>query len=84
MFDKNDFKEKFRCWTELNPTASYEEAKLLCDILIPIDAKESFPWLEEQSLQWFLWKKENRIKTQLSQFLESEIPENYFDERKIM
>ena len=50
MFDKNDFKEKFRSWTELNPNASYEEAKLLCDLLIPIDAKERYSWLEEQSL----------------------------------
>ena len=84
MFDKNDFKEKFRSWTELNPNASYEEAKLLCDLLIPIDAKERYSWLEEQSLAWFLWKKETRAKSQLNHFNESDIADSYFDERKIM
>jgi hypothetical protein len=84
MFDKNDFKEKFRCWTELNPNASYEEAKLLCDLLIPIDVKENFSWLEEQSLAWFLWKKESLLKSRLNLFNDSEVFESYSDGRKIM
>lgn len=85
MFDKNDFKEKFRNWTELNPNASYEEAKLLCDLLIPIDAKEHFYWLEEQSLAWFLWKKENRAKSHLNLSYEPDILDDEFvDKRKII
>lgn len=84
MFDKNDFKEKFRFWTELNPSASYEEAKLLCKTLIPISDRKSFAWLEEQSLAWFLWKKENRAKTHLNQFFEPEISGSYFYDKKIM
>ncbi|APJ03094.1 hypothetical protein [Silvanigrella aquatica] len=87
MFDKNDFKEKFRKWTELNPNASYEEAKLLCDILIPINAKEQYYWLEEQSIAWFLWKKETRAKTQQFSIQfenEDEIANSYFDQKKIM
>ena len=80
MFDKNDFKEKFRKWTELNPNASYEEAKLLCHVLMPLSSKKEFSWLEEQSLQWFLLKKETYAKSNLSQLFEIE---NY-EYRKIM
>ncbi|MGY3803813.1 hypothetical protein ACWNT8_07125 [Pigmentibacter ruber] len=58
MFDKNIFKEKFRIWTEENPNASCEEAKKVCEILIPFEYKEKFYWLEEESLAWFAWKKE--------------------------
>ncbi len=59
MFNKNDFKERFRIWTEENPEASQEEAKKLCELLIPLEYKETYSWLEEQSLAWFAWKKEN-------------------------
>ena len=57
MFDKNKFKEQFRTWTEENPNASCEEAKKVCEILIPSEYKEKFLWLEEESVAWFAWKK---------------------------
>jgi hypothetical protein len=84
MFDKNEFKEKFRFWTELNPDANCEEAKLLCESLIPIEFRENYAWLEEQSIAWFLWKKESHRKSKLSEFYEPEISVNYFENRKIM
>ncbi|MBX9839990.1 MAG: hypothetical protein K2X69_16935 [Silvanigrellaceae bacterium] len=62
MFDKNDFKEKFRCWSEMNTDATLEDAKSFCDILIPFEYKESYTWLEEQSLAWFVWKKDMKEK----------------------
>ena len=89
MFDKNDFYEKFRQWTELHPSASAEEARLLCDLLIPIEAKKQYNWLEEQSLAWFLWKKENHAKQKLSLLFllnteENESEDNYIDKQKII
>jgi hypothetical protein len=63
MFDKNDFKEKFRFWLEHNQHATYEDAKLFCDLRLPIHIKEKYSWLEEQSLSWFLWRKESQEKT---------------------
>ncbi|RDB36182.1 hypothetical protein [Spirobacillus cienkowskii] len=76
MFDKNDFKEKFRFWLEHNQHATYEEAKLFCDLHIPIHIKEQYSWLEEQSLSWFLWRKESQEKT-IHSF---ENDEGYFEE----
>lgn len=75
MFNKNDFKEQFRIWTEENPKASLEEAKKLCELLIPAEYKETYSWLEEQSLAWFAWKKENftatllQSKSELEEFI---------------
>ena len=65
MFDKNDFKEKFRSWSELNPEATIHDAKLICDMLIPFEYKESYSWLEEQTLAWFTWKYEMKNKMHL-------------------
>lgn len=78
MFDKNDFKEKFRIWSELNPEASCEEAKILCEMLIPKFEKEKYFWLEEQSLAWFLWKKEVAKRYNLRQLYESEIEDDEY------
>lgn len=84
MFDKNDFKEKFRCWTELNPEATTEEAKSFCDILIPFEYKENYSWLEEQSIAWFTWKKETKDKIFIAQSNENEDYHNSLSDRKIM
>lgn len=67
MFNKNVFKEQFRVWTEEHPDASQAEAKKFCEDLIPIEYKETYLWLEEQSLAWFAWKKEIRIQTYIAQ-----------------
>ncbi|WGL59103.1 hypothetical protein QEJ31_11285 [Pigmentibacter sp. JX0631] len=78
MFDKNVFKEQFRLWTEENPNASCEEAKKFCEFLIPLEYKEKFNWLEEESLAWFAWKKEmhRQNKYPETQDLEEDISRN--------
>ncbi|KAB8039716.1 hypothetical protein GCL60_05495 [Silvanigrella paludirubra] len=84
MFDKNDFKEKFRCWSEMNVDATLDEAKSFCDILIPFEYKESYSWLEEQSLAWFIWKKDMKEK-QLVNLANSEHEiESFETDRNIM
>ena len=84
MFNKNDFKEKFRSWSEQNMSASFEEAKVFCDIYIPEKFKKEYAWLEEQTLAWFIWKKENLAKKNSNQTNELNFMNYYVDERKIM
>ncbi len=84
MFDKNEFKINFRKWLDANPNASYEEAKVFCESQIPLPSRENYTWLEEQSLAWFLWRKENQAKENLNIYYSEEEIENFIAKKRIL
>jgi hypothetical protein len=62
MFDRNEFKALFRKWVEENNAASSKDALLFCKQLMPRKFLGQNSWLIDESLSWFLWLKERRIK----------------------
>ncbi|KAB8031821.1 hypothetical protein [Fluviispira multicolorata] len=82
MFDKNEFKNCFRKWLDENPSATYEEAKSFCESQIPSNAQEHYAWLAEQSIAWFLWRKENQSKENLNLHYSEDESDNYLTTKK--
>lgn len=70
MFDKNDFKNKFKDWISTNPYASFHEAQTYIYKSIPEAFKLEYNWLIEQSLNWFLWRKEISSKQRMAELTE--------------
>ena len=67
MFDKNLFKEKFRAWSEKYPFATTQEIEHFCHLHMPVNDRKQYSWLVEQSIGWFMWRRESLQKELLQE-----------------
>ena len=57
MFDKNHYKEMFRCYALANRNVTDEDAQEYCRKQMPPHLMASHFWLIDSCMQWFRWLK---------------------------
>lgn len=82
MINKNEFKIKFSQWVLKNKNAPTQEAKRLCESLLPAESRKKFHWLITESIAWFEWLKEDnkRLERRANEDFEFEL--EYTEKRK--